>query len=249
MKGLYLLLVFIFLGTSWGFIPGLEVGPKSLLRLALCVLFLLNLYLYKCLHRFFFPAIKKQSTSGKFYPSTNSAATLHYVSRILGLAIIFSHLTITLSGAQSFIVPIAKTALIFISYLITLSVAEHISLYYFTYADEVGKKRKLILWRDPPRPIPCRCLCSQASFCPLPPQLLSLSSSVGLRYCGPWPEHEALPLLLSHLSFNHLVSVKNMAVAVSYTGYLFGCAFLINSILLPISSENHPTPFSSQDLR
>lgn len=202
---------------------------KLILRIFFCVLCLAMLYLYRYLHRLLFP-IAKQQMSQRFYPSVNSADTIHYISRIIGFGIIFSQIEINLARGMLFAAMYLffQSFLVFLIYLVTLAVGESIALYNFTYADEIAKRKNLCYG------------------------IIHLAQSVALALIVKEVfvvANHSLPLLLflwlyasvtfgvaiklfryySKLSFNQLVIQKNMALALSYSCYILGCTLLINS--------------------
>lgn len=184
---------------------------------------------YKYAHRFLYPSVKDQIFK-KFYPSVNSADTLHLISRIIGFSIIFTYLNIDLTNGM--LVAVADTVfqgiLILVLYLVSLFIGESITLYNFTYEDEIGKRKNL----------------SYGVIC----FSLSISIAFILRVVLETANHSLVLLLFlwlfsivlfgfciklfkyfSKLTFNKLVTQKNMALAFSFSGFVLGSAILINS--------------------
>ena len=208
-----------------------EQLDKFILRIVFCCLFILVLYCYKYVHWILYPKAKKQM-SQKFYPSVSLADTLHYFARIIGFGIVFSQVQIGLKNGLLFsIVDLCfQVILMFVVYLISFAVAESIAFYNFTYSDEITRRKNL---------------CYGAIHFSL-----AIALALVVREIFMSAEHSLVLLLFlwayasvafgfairlyhyySRFSFNQLVITKNMALAASYSGYILGCAFLINSVL------------------
>lgn len=206
-----------------------EQSDKLIIRVIFSFLIIGIIVLYKYAHRFLYPSAKEQLFK-KFYPSVNSADTLHLISRILGFSIIFTYLNINLSNGM--LLAVADTVfqgiLILVLYLVSLFVGESITLYNFTYEDEISKRKNLSY--------------GVVSFS------LSISIALILRVVLETSNHSLILLLFlwlfsivlfgfciklfkyfSPLSFNKLMTQKNMALAFSFSGFVIGCALLINS--------------------
>ncbi len=206
-----------------------EQSDKLIIRIIFCLIIIGILIVYKYAHRFLYPSAKEQLFK-KFYPSVNSADTLHLISRILGFSIIFTYLNINLSNGMLLAVAdtIFQGLLILVLYLVSLFIGESITLYNFTYEDEISKRKNLSY--------------GVVSFS------LSISIALILRVVLDTSNHSLILLLFlwlfaivlfgfciklykyfSKLSFNKLVTQKNMALAFSFSGYILGSALLINS--------------------
>lgn len=208
-----------------------EQSDKLIIRILFSVIFVLLLYVYKFVHRFLYPSAKSQLFK-KFYPSMNSADTIHLISRLLGFGIIFTYLNINLSNG--FLMAIADSVfqciLIFILYLVSLFIGESIALYNFTYEDEITKRKNM----------------SYGVVC----FSLSISMAMILKVVFETANHSLLLLLFlwlfsvvlfgfcikvykyfSQLNFNKHINQKNMAVAFSFSGYILGATILINSTM------------------
>ena len=214
-----------------------EQLDKLILRILFCGVFVAILYAYRAIHRFLHPLASGKG-SQKFYPSLNSADTFHYLSRIIGFGVIFSYVHINLEQGIWFAVVdlLFQAALLFLVYLVSLFIASSVSLYEFTYEDEIGKRKNL-----------CFGVVHFAQ---------SISLALVVREIFAVANHSLVLLLFiwlyasvayglaiklyryySKLSFNKLLAQKNMALGLSYSGYLLGCALLVNSALPKMSVE------------
>ena len=208
-----------------------EQLDKLILRITFCGLFIAILWLYKYVYHLFYLSPKKQM-SKNFYPSLNSSDTIHYMARILGFGIVFSYIHINLEHGILFAFAhlLFQSFLVFVIYLSSLALSESIALYNFTYSDEITKRKNL-----------CYGVIHFAH---------SISLAIIIREVFEVAHHSLLRLLFlwlysnvtfglaiklyhsySKLSFNKLVSQKNMAIGLSYSGYILGCALLISSAL------------------
>ena len=208
-----------------------EPLDKFTLRIIFSGLFIGILYLYRYAHKLLYPSVKKQMLQ-KFYPSINSSDTIHYVARIIGFGIVFSQVHIDLKEGILFAVVklLFQAVLICGVYLISLVVAEHIALYNFTYSDEITKRKNLCYGTIHFAQSVAVAFIVREIFLVANHSLVSLLflwlfSSVSLGV--------AIKLFrfYSKLSFNKLVTQKNMALAFSYAGYILGCSLLISSML------------------
>ena len=159
------------------------------------------------------------------------------MARILSFGIVFSYIHINLEHGIlfAFLHLLFQSLLVFVIYLGSLAISESISLYNFTYSDEITKRKNL-----------CYGVIHFAN---------SISLALIMREVFVVAHHSLVRLLFlwlysnvafglaikffhsySKLSFNKLVSEKNMALGLSYSGYVFGCALLINSAITKMDS-------------
>ncbi|MCY4645061.1 MAG: hypothetical protein OXB88_10625 [Bacteriovoracales bacterium] len=244
---IYILMVLVFLVASIGFSPKTLEFEQQLKELALriffCGLFLGLLFFYKYIHRFFFYGVGPKM-SQKFYPSVNSADTVHYFSRILGFSIVFSSVQIyLLGGVVITIAPLFfRSLIIFLIYFVSLSISESIAFYQFTYEDEISKRKNLCygvihLCQSIALAFVIKRVIIVSDF------FLPLGESFGWLFFL-WLYASvifglAIKLFSSYskLPFNKLVMEKNMALGISYSGYILGCALLVNSSLLKKTTD------------
>jgi uncharacterized membrane protein YjfL (UPF0719 family) len=168
----------------------------------------------------------------RFFPSKNSSDTLHLFSRLIGIGIIFSEFYFNMSDGpvlallDFFLQSIFACAL----YLGSIYIVESIVLYNFEYQDEIVKRKNI------------------------PYALISFSHSIGLAYILKTvlavAQTQFIMLIflwlfaivlvgfatktyssISKLSFNRLLVQKNMAVGISYLGFLWGWTLIISSSL------------------
>ena len=208
-----------------------EIFDKLILRLIFAVYLCLMLLLYKYAHSFLYPTSRQQLFK-RFFPSKNISDTLHIMSRIIGVGMIFSEFQFTLSEGFLFalfdFLLFATVALAL--YLVSLYIIESIVLYNFEYIDEVIKRKNI-------------------SYA-----LISLAHSVGVAYIIKVvlsvSQHSLIMLfflwlfamvimgfasktfhIVSKLPFNQLIVQKNPAVSYSYIGFIWGWILIISSSL------------------
>jgi len=118
-----------------------ELYDKLILRMVFAIFLLAMIYLYRYFHKFLYPSSRNQMFKG-FDPHKNPADTIHYFSRILGIAIIFSQFSFSITnniwlGMLDFFI---QSCFMFFLYLGAIFILESITLYNFEYQDEIVKK-------------------------------------------------------------------------------------------------------------
>lgn len=206
-----------------------ELFDKLILRVFFSVFICGILFLYKFAHTILYPSSQTQFFK-KFYPSRNSADTLHLFGRIIGIGIIYSGLYFDMEDGifLALLAFFIKAVIGFTLYLVSIYILESITLYNFEYIDEIIKRKN-------------HCY-GMISFS----QSISLALILNAVIHG---SNNSLLLLLflwlfaivifgfstkfykivSKLSFNKLIIHKNMGLAFSYSGYLFGTTVIIIS--------------------
>jgi uncharacterized membrane protein YjfL (UPF0719 family) len=208
-----------------------EPIDKFILRMVFTLFICGILFLYKYSHSFLYPSSRQQMFK-RFYPSKNSPDTLHLFSRLIGIGLIFSEFYFNMTGGigmalSDFFIRAFSICLI---YLLSIYIMESIVLYNFEYSDEIIKRKNF-------------------SY-----SMISFSHAIGLAYIlkvvlniagASIPNLLFLWLfamvlvgfatktysLVSKLSFNRLVVQKNIAVALSYSGFIWGWVLIISSSL------------------
>ncbi|WP_372651197.1 hypothetical protein [Halobacteriovorax sp.] len=206
-----------------------ELFDKLILRIVFTLFLCGILFLYKYAHSFLYPSSRTQIFK-RFFPSKNSADTIHLFSRLIGIGIIFSEFYFTMSD-KFYLVLIdffIHATLISFIYLVSIYIIESIVLYNFEYHDEIIKRKNI-------------------SYA-----LISFSNSIAVAYIlkgvSSVSQSSVIILLflwllamvllgfstksfslISKLSFNRLLVQKNLAVAISYLGFIWGWALVINS--------------------
>ena len=208
-----------------------EQADKLILRVIFCILFIAILYLYKYIHWILFPASKEQMYK-KHYPALNSADTIHYLSRIVGFGIVFTHIHISLEQGifLALFDLIFRSVLAFVVYLISLLVAEGIAVPNYSYYDEIVNRKNLSYG------VIHMAHSISLAFVIREVFVVGGGSLILLLFLWLYVNVAfgfAIRLFryYSKLSFDALLAKKNMALSISYFGYLLGCAFLINSAL------------------
>lgn len=206
-----------------------EIFDRLLIRILLAFFVCLMIYLYRYAHVIFYPSVKRQVLK-KIDPAENPADSLHFFSRIVGIAIIFS--SISFNESSGFFLSIFHFAvwgaLAIILYLLSLYIIESIVFYNFEYTDEILKRKNMSY--------------AVISFC----------HSIVIAYLTRTVMMEAensLVILLvlwlymlvivgfsvkyytfiSKLTFNRLMIQKNFSLCFSYGGFALGAGLIIAS--------------------
>lgn len=206
-----------------------EILDQLIIRFLFTIFICIALIVYKYAHALLYPSSKKQLLK-IFYPSENSADTLHIFARLIGIGLIFSKLEfneyqgIDISTIHFFVWSLISIIL----YLLSIFIIENIVLYNFDYKDEVLKRKNLVYG------------------------VVSFSTSLSLAFIVRTILAEAeksiiilvilwlLALVLfgfaiklfnifSKLAFNKLMIQKSMGLALSYSGFVLGCTIIINT--------------------
>ncbi len=208
-----------------------ELFDKLIIRIVFVILVCLTLILYKYLHIIFYPSARKQLFRS-FYPSKNPADTLHLFSRILGVGIILSNFHFYLGNGLGMAIYdlLLSTTVVFILYLSSLYVLESIVLGSYEYADEVLKRKNLAYG--------ITCFANSLAMAFLAKTILSISRDSLVMLAILWLFAMVVTGiamkgfdLVSKLSFHKLMPKKNLAVAFSYTGFIWGWSLLITNAL------------------
>ena len=116
-----------------------ELLDKLILRIIFSLFIIVLLAAYRFIHTFFYPSTRGDVLK-KFYPSQNTAYSLQFFSRIIGVGIIFSSLFFHLNDGLGFAMLgfAIQTILAFILYLLSIYILESITLYNFEFDDDVS---------------------------------------------------------------------------------------------------------------
>ncbi len=208
-----------------------ELFDKLILRFFLAFFVCLLLLVYKYAHGLLYPSSNQQLFKS-FYPSKNTADTIHLFARILGVGILFSEFHFYLSeglGNALFYFAI-QAILTFAFYLLSLNIIESIVLYNFEYSDEILKRKNIAY------AIICFSQAIAVAFVMKTVLSISENSLVLLFFLTLF----SIVLtgfatktfnLISKLPFNKLLVNKNMAISFSYMGFIWGWTLLICSSL------------------
>lgn len=209
----------------------IELFDKLIIRIFFTLFICLLLFVYKYAHGLLYPS-SRQQIFRRFYPTKNSADTIHLFSRIIGIGIIFSELTFDLSNGidQTLLVFFLEGVMVFVLYLASLYIIESIVLYNFEYSDEILKRKNYAY------AIICFAQATAIGF--LLKSLLAAAQGSLIMILFLWLI--SLVLLgfasktftkISKLPFNRLLVQKNIGVAISYMGFLWGWTLIISSSL------------------
>jgi uncharacterized membrane protein YjfL (UPF0719 family) len=206
-----------------------ELFDKLILRIVFTLFLCGILFIYKYAHGFLYPSSRTQIFK-RFFPSKNSSDTIHLFSRLIGIGIIFSEFYFTMSD-KFYLVLIdffIHATLVSFIYLISVYIIESIVLYNFEYHDEIIKRKNISY------AIISFANSTAVAFIIKNVSAVSKSSIVILFFL--WLLAMVLLgfstktySLISKLSFNRLLVQKNLAVGLSYLGFIWGWTFIISS--------------------
>lgn len=208
-----------------------ELFDKLILRIIFSLYICLILYLYRYIHAYLHPSAKQHFLK-KFHPSKNGPETLHLISRLLGLGLIYSEFYFYISDGivyalTDFFIQAVIAALLYIG---ALYIMDSIILYNFEYQGEILKRKNMAY------------------------SLVSSTLTLGVAYIMRTIIHVSndsiviffflwlLGLVLlgfasksysifSALPFNRLLIQKNIGLSLSYLGFFWGWVILISSAL------------------
>lgn len=212
-----------------------EIFDRLIIRVIFSVFILLLIFLYRYAHRVLYPSAKKQLFR-KFYPSQNSADSIHMFSRIIGICLIYSTLGfnentgVFVSLFHFFVWGILSFSI----YLLSIYLTESISLYNFTYTDEILKRKNMSYAVVSFSIAVCiatlvRKVVIESEFSIILLVMFWLYALVLFGLCI------KMYRFASRLKFNQLMIQKNLGLAFSFSGYLFG----INTIILTAFNQEH----------
>ncbi|MEK6624847.1 MAG: hypothetical protein AABY86_07760 [Bdellovibrionota bacterium] len=208
-----------------------ELFDKLIIRIVFAILICLTLIFYKYLHIVFYPSARKQLFR-TFYPSKNPADTLHLFSRILGIGVILSGFHFYLGNGLGMAIYdlLLSTIVVFALYLGSLYILESIVLGTYEYSDEVLKRKNLSYG--------ITCFANSLAMAFLAKAILSISKESIIMLTILWLFAMAITgiamkgfELISKLPFHKLLAKKNIAVAFSYTGFIWGWTLLVTNAL------------------
>ena len=206
-----------------------ELFDKLTLRFIFALVILAGLFLYKHTHRILYPSFKSRMFQ-RFFPGRNPTDNFHLLSRILGIGIIFSEFHFNV-GQGLFMASFdffVRSMSAFVLYLGSLYIIEGIVLYNFEYKDEIIRAKNLsyalvCFAHAVGIALNIKAILHAASESLIVLFFLWLLTMVLLGLAT-----KAYPLT-SKLNLNGLLVQKNMAVAVSYTGFFLGLSLIIAS--------------------
>lgn len=208
-----------------------ELFDKLILRIVFTAFVCLTLILYRFAHNILYPS-NKGIIFQKFFPSKNSAESLHFFARLIGIGVVFSEFHFTLSEGFLYAMMdfFIRAVSGFLVYLISLYTIESVVLYNFEYHDEVVKRKSV--------PFALIGLAHVLGISLILKVILKTSGSSLVMLLFLWLfalvligfATKTFPIM-SKLSFNRLLVQKNMAVSVSYFGFFMGWSLIVASSL------------------
>ncbi len=208
-----------------------ELFDKLILRVVFALFICLTLLAYRMVHNLIYPS-NRTNLLQKFYPSKNSAESLHFFARLVGIGIVFSEFSFNLD--QGFLYAVMdffiRAVAGFIVYLVSLYTVESIVLYNFDYHDEIVKRKSTAfaligLVHALGVSFILKIILSTAGTSLIVLLFLWLFALVLIGFAT-----KTFPLM-SRLSFNRLLIQRSNALAVSYFGFFIGWSFIIASAL------------------
>lgn len=210
---------------------------KLILRIIFCGIFLLFFYLCRYAHQIFYWNLWGRIKEDNDFPM-NPVKALCFHSRIVGLGIIFSTTVIDLDRGLLLAIfgLVIRLALCILIYFASLFVAENIVLCNFDPAREIVKNKNLSYGIIQFSHSIVVALVISRVFTVADDSIAHLAlfwlySMVALGFSM------KLYSYYTKFSFNELLGKKKITLAISYSGYLGGCAFLVNSTLQEMSME------------
>ncbi len=204
-----------------------EIFDKLIIRFLFTVFICLGLLFYKYAHVIFYPSTKKQILKGFILLKTMSTLSI-YSRDLIGIALIFStlefneYIGFVRSVLDFFILGTSGVVL----YLLSMYIMDNVVFYNFEYKDEVLKKKNAAY--------------GVVSFS------MAVSLAFLVRTIFNESEHSLIILFIlwlfalvlfgfstklfqyvSKLPFNSLMIQKNLGLAFSYSGFLFGSSIII----------------------
>ena len=208
-----------------------ELFDKLILRIIFTVFLIMILYIYKYAHSVLYPSAKQQLFK-RFFPSKNTSDTIHLMSRILGIGIIFSELYFFISDGILYALLdfFIESSLTFILFILSTFILDSIVLYNFEFEEEILKKKNYAY--------AIVSLAHAVCSAYLLKVVLAVSNHSIIMLIFLWLF--GLVLIgfstktfsyLSKLPFNRLLVQKNLGVSLSYLGFLVGWTIIITSSL------------------
>lgn len=206
-----------------------EIFDRLIIRIFLAGFICLMIYLYRYMHVIFYPTVKRQVLK-VINPAENPADTMHLYSRLVGIGIIFS--SITLNEASGIFLSIFHFSvwgfLAIALYLLSLFIIESIVFYHFDYTDEILKRKNMaygfismcnaLVTAYLTRVVMIEANNSLIILIVLWLYILVITG-VSIKFYN----------IISKLSFNRLMVQKNLSLSFSYCGFIMGAGILIGS--------------------
>ncbi len=206
-----------------------DIIDKLILRIIFALVVILILFLYRFAHTFIYPQ-SKEYLFKNFSPIQNPANIIHFFSRLLGIGIIFSSLYFNLDygilfSIFAFVFQSLFCLLLFFSSIYLL---KSVCLYSFEYSDEIIKRKNLSYAIIDFSIVISSALLLEKS---IESSLYATSSLIYLWLMSNVSFGVAIKFFkfFSNLNFNRLLLNKNIALAFSFSGYLFGWMLILNS--------------------
>ena len=206
-----------------------ESHDKLILRIIFALIICFVIYIYKYIHSLLYSSMRYQLFH-KFFPVRNSSDTIHLFSRIIGIGMIYSNFYFDLSNGMTFAILnfLIESFFVIILYLGSIYIMESIVLYNFEYSDEILKRKNLAY--------ALICFSHSIGVSYVINIIIKVSQGSILFMLFLWLfsmvligiSSKAFPSI-SKLSFNRLLVQKNIAIAISYMGFIWGQALIVSA--------------------
>ncbi len=221
-----------------------EILDRFILRILFVAFTCLLLFFYRYAHYIFYPTGKRQLKK-IFDPLTNPSNTLHYLSRVLGITLIFSGLEFNYFyslpvGILNMLIMATVTIALYLS---SIYLTESIILYKFDYSDEILKRENfsysvINLAMNISLALLIKQIVSEAENSLVILSLLWLYAMVIFGFTT-----KLFPFY-SIFNFNQQLIQKNMGLALSYAGFLIG-----NTLILILAFDQDHYDIRSYSIR
>ncbi len=206
-----------------------EIFDKLIIQFFFTIFICALFFVYKYVHAFFYRN-EKNNILKVHFPAENSSNTLHFFSRLVGVSLIFSTLSfdqtsgIFLSLFHFFV----WGTLSYLIYIVSIYIIESIVLYNFEYLDEIHKRKNfsyaiISFTQAISLAFIVRAVVQESEGSLIILVMLWLFALVLFGFST------KLYPLVSKMSFNKMLIRKNLALAISYSGFILGCAMIIVS--------------------
>lgn len=205
-----------------------ELFDKLILRALFTVIICLALVGYRYIHTYLYPMTVDSKQGQTFFPLQNSAYMLHLFARIIGLGIIFSEFSLQISHGIliAFLGIFIKIAIVFLAYLISVYVFESMTLYNFEFQEEILKKENV--------PYALVDFAQSISIAFVLKTVLGIAGNALLLFVLLWLFAVVLSgfvvktfHLVSKINFSKTLSRKELAVSISYLGFIWGWTVVV----------------------
>ena len=206
-----------------------EIFDHLLIRILFTALLIGILYGYRYAHLFLYPQGKKQVIA-LFNPLENTADTIHYMARIIGICIVFTSFEVHLfeNILMSVLHFLFWTTVDIIFYLLSLYLMELIVLHSFQYQQEILKRKNITFAIINAALAICLAILIQ-NIIEIADYSIPMVIILWLFMIVVFGLLVKQFHLISHYHFSKAVFSKDPGVAISYVGYLLATTMIVYS--------------------